>query len=79
MAQTTRLASFGPVLDVSTLPVTFHTPTRPFFVLLQACVADVVSWVVGGDDMVGDVVGVVGVVAYFVEHNLYILVSNKKQ
>ena len=39
-------------------------------------VGDVVG-VVG--DVVGDVVGVVAVVAYFVEHNLYILVSNKKQ
>ena len=36
MAQTTGPASFGPVLVVSTLPVTFHPPTCPYFVLPQA-------------------------------------------
>ena len=36
MAQTMCLALFGPVLVVSTLPVTFHPPTCRYFILPQA-------------------------------------------
>jgi hypothetical protein len=36
MAQTMRLASFGPLLVVSTLPVAFHPSKHSLFVLPQA-------------------------------------------